>query len=205
MSGTNVNLKYQHRKMPLIGAFNRWTKPQLMPVLLALIVSCVSVIASDIRIVSTCRTNKSGSISTREAFIREGQTNLVRLTTSRAGVVQTQVHRFYHKGLLIGDYVVMRDSSGFTTEAGCPYSVSLEFWPSREVRSVVFGTNGIAIDAFMATNGLFYPADTAFIRKANGFAGDLSKLLSPSHVTNTTPDKFGREVEQFIQEHKDKQ
>jgi hypothetical protein len=26
MSGTNVNLKYQHREMPLIGALSRWAQ-----------------------------------------------------------------------------------------------------------------------------------------------------------------------------------
>ena len=177
-----------------------------MKIFLALILSCASVFAADsgIRVVTTVRTNESGSISTKDVFTRDGQTNLVRNTRTEDGVVQIRVHRFYHAGTQIGDYVAMKDSSGFTTEAGCPYSVTVEFWPSKEVRSVVFGTNGVIVDAFMATNGVFSPADISVIRKANDVTGDLSKLLSPSHVTNTTPEDFGREVERFIEKHKDK-
>jgi hypothetical protein len=184
-----------------------WTKREFMRAVLVLVALCVwmpSARSNEVHVVHTCRTNESGSISTREIFTRAGRTNLVRLTTAKDGAVQIQVHRFYHDGAHVGDYVVMKDSSGFTTEGGCPYSVAIEFWPSKDVRSVVFGTNGIVIDAFMATNGVFCPADTAFIKRANDFGGDVGRLLSPSHVTTSTPESFRRDLEQFTQQHKPK-
>jgi hypothetical protein len=98
----------------------------------------------------------------------------------------------------------MKDSSGFTTEAGIPYSVSFEFWPSKDIRSAVVGTkDGTVLDAFTCTNGVFTPMDISIITKGNGITQDLRPLFSPSHVTNTTPENFGREVEQFIQKHQE--
>ena len=158
-----------------------------------------------IRVVTTAKTNaETASIYTTDVFTRNGETNLVRRTRTKDGVVQIWSHQFYHHGVPVGDYIAMKDSSGLTTEASIPYSVTIEFGPSKDVRSVVFGTNGVVVDAFMATNGLFYPADETLIRKANHIGRDLSTLLSPSHVTNTSPGDFGREVEQFIEKHKGK-
>jgi hypothetical protein len=158
-----------------------------------------------IQVFTTARTNESGSVDTLDVFTRDGQTNLVRTTKTKAGFVQIRTHRFYHNGVRIGDYVTMGDSSsGFTVEGGCPYSVTLEFWPSKEIRSVVFGTNAVTLDWFTCTNGVFSPVDSSLIGKANAFTEDLRPLLSPAHVTNTTPEKFGREVEQFIQKQRDK-
>ena len=178
-----------------------------MKTFIALILSCVSVLGVDtgIRLVTTVKTNAdTASIYTRDVFTRDGQTNLVRTTKTKGGVVEGRIHRFYHAGVLVSDYDAIRDSSGFTTEAGCPYSVTIEFWPSKEVRSVVFGTNGVVLDWFTCTNGVFSPVDSSLITKANAFTEDLRPLFSPAHVTNTPPDSFGREVEQFIKKHQDK-
>jgi hypothetical protein len=113
-----------------------------------------------------------------------------------------QMHRFYYRGLLVGEFVATPKSSGFTTEAGSPYSVSCEFGPSREVKSVVIGTKeGVILDAFMATNGVFYPADISTIQRWNDINGDVSKLLSPAHVTNTPPGQFRHDVEHLIETH----
>jgi hypothetical protein len=119
--------------------------------------------------------------------------------------VQIRVHRFYYNGLLVGNFVAMPESSGTTTEAGSPYSIGFEFGPAKEVKSAVIGTkDGVILDAFMATNGDFYPADSSLIQKANDIGGDLSKLLSPSSVTNKSPGEFQHDVEQLIEKHKDK-
>jgi hypothetical protein len=178
-----------------------------MRTFIVFILSCASVFGADtgIRVVTTSKTNaESASIYTTDTFTRDGQTNLVRHTKSKAGELQIRIQRFYHAGVFIGDYVAMKDSSGFTTEAGVPYSVSFEFWPSKDIRSAVVGTkDGAILDAFTCTNGVFTPADISVITKANGITQDLRPLLSPSHVTNTTPQDFGREVEQFIQKHQE--
>jgi hypothetical protein len=176
--------------------------------LVVLISYCFSASGEDlgIQIYSNLKTNvETKAIYKTEVFLRDGQTNLVRQTKTKAEVAGITIQRFYHGGILIGDYVSMKDSSGFTTEAGIPYSVSFEFWPSKDIRSAVIGTkDGQILDAFNCTNGLFFPCETSMINKANGITKDLSKLLSPTHVTNTAPEKFGKEVEEFIKKHKDK-
>jgi hypothetical protein len=172
-----------------------------------LILSCASALGADtgIQVSTTVRTNESGSVSIKDVFTRDGQTNLVRNTSTKSGVVRIRIHRFYHGGLLVGDFVATPDSSGFTTEAGSPYSVSFEFGPTKAVKSAVIGTkDGVILDAFMATNGVFYPADISLIRKANNVGSDVKQLLSPAHVTNTPPEEFRQEIEELIEKHKDK-
>jgi hypothetical protein len=179
-----------------------------MRIFIVLLLSCATVLGADtgIRVITSVRTNESGSVSTKDAFIRDGQTNLVRITSTKSGAVRARVHRFYYQGSLVGVFVAMPDdSSSFITEAGSPYAMGFEFWPSKDVRSALINTkDGVILDAFTATNGVFYPADISVIRKLNDVGGDLSKLLSPANVTNTTPGEFRHEVEQLIEKHKDK-
>jgi hypothetical protein len=164
----------------------------------------VSVAQGVIRLNRMVTTNESGSVITKDVFTRDGHTNLVRTTRTMSGVVQVQDNRFYYHGLQVADFAVMAESSGCTTQAGSPYSVSFEFGPAKAVRSAVIGTDGgVILEAFTATNGVFYPADSSLIRRANDIIGDMSKLLSPSHVTNTPPGEFRQEIDQLIEKHKD--
>jgi hypothetical protein len=181
-----------------------WVK---MKALIFLMIACASAVGAglDVQVITTAKTNADfGTVSTKDVFLRGGMTNVVRDTKTKGGVVQIRLHRFYHDGLLIGEFIAMPKSSGFTTEAGSPYAISFEFSPSGEVQSAVIGTNGIVVDAFSCTNGVFSPADATSIRKANAFTEELRPLFSPAHVTNTPPEDFGREVERFIEEHKGK-
>jgi hypothetical protein len=142
-----------------------------MRAFIVFLLSCASVFGADsgIRVVSTAKTNaESASITTNDFYTRDGQTNLVRHSKAKAGVVQIRIHRFYHAGALVGDHVAIPDSSGFTTEAGTPYSVSLECDASRNPKSVVIGTkDGVILDAFSYTNGVFSPVESALLTKAN--------------------------------------
>lgn len=98
-----------------------------MRAFIVFLLSCASVLGADggIQVFTSAKTNaETASITTKEFYTRDGQTNLVRHTKTKAGVVQIRIHRFYHGGALVGDYVAMPDSSGLTTEAGTPYSVS---------------------------------------------------------------------------------
>src|SRR6267143_4530403 len=100
-----------------------------MRTFIVLILSCASVLGADagIRVVTTTKTNaQNASINTKDTFARDGQTNLVRNTKTTAGALQIRIHRFYHGGALVGDFVAMPDSSGCTTEANSPYSLSFE-------------------------------------------------------------------------------
>jgi hypothetical protein len=136
--------------------------------------------------------------------MRGGQTNLLRNTKTKAGAVQIRIHRFYHAGQLVGDFIAMADSSGFTSEAGSSYSLSFEFWPSKEVRSAVIGSkDGVVLDAFNCTNGVFSPAESSVIQKANAVGADLKQLFDPKHVRKTSPEDFVREAEDLVQKHKE--
>ena len=141
---------------------------------------CASVFGADgIHVVTTTKTNAtSASIITKDFYTRNGQTNLVRHTKTKAGVVQIRIHRFYHRGSLVADFVAMPDSSGFTTEANTPYSVSLECDASRNPKSVVIGTkDGIILDAFTYTNGLFSPVDSSLLTKANAIGSEVRGVM----------------------------
>jgi hypothetical protein len=158
---------------------------------------------TDIHVFTTTKTNESGSITIKEIFTRGGKTNLVRNTAIISGKVRIQIHRFYYDGSLVGEFTSEPNSSGFVTEAGSPYSLSFDFGPTHEVKSAIIGTkDGIVGDAFMATNNVFYPTDISIIRNANDVGSEVEKLFSPEFVTNTSPEKFRHEVQNFIEKHK---
>jgi len=76
-----------------------------MKTFIVLILSCASVFGADtgIQVVTTARTNAaSGAILSRDVFMRDGQTNLVRVTLSEHGAVESQNGNFYHNGVLVG-------------------------------------------------------------------------------------------------------
>ena len=178
-----------------------------MRAFIVFLLSCASVLGADtdLRLISTAKTNvETASVYTTDVFTRNGQTNLVRTTKTKAGKLQIRIQKFYHDGLRVGAYVASRDSSGFSVEPGCPYSVTVEFWPSKDIRSVVFGTNGVVMDAFMATNGVFYPADISVIQRANAVGADMRELFDPEHVRKSTPEGFVRDAEKLIEKHKEK-
>lgn len=151
-----------------------------MRAFIAFLLSCAAVFGADgdIRVVTTAKTNaETASITTKDFYTRDGQTNLVRHTKTKTGVVQIRIHRFYHAGTLVGDFVAMPDSSGLTTEAGTPYSVSLECDAARNPKSVVIGTkDGAILDAFSYTNGVFSPVESSTLAKANA-AGSQTRAV----------------------------
>jgi hypothetical protein len=175
-----------------------------MKTLILLVLSgvCCFGQSNDIQVITTAKTNaRTGTIKVTDIFTRNGQTNLVRTTVIRADEVQMRMQKFYVRGLDVGEYVAMKDSSGFTTTAGIPYSASFAFGLSNEIKTAVVGTkDGVILDAFSYTNGLFYPEDGSIIVKANQLSRDMQPLFSPAHVTNTAPEDFGKEVEKFIQD-----
>src|SRR5438093_7534297 len=98
-----------------------------MKTIIFLILSCAQVFAADtgVRVVSSAITNvESASITTTEVFTRDGQTNLVRQTQTKAGAVQGRVHWFYRDGSRLATYVVTPKTAAFVPEAGSRYSVS---------------------------------------------------------------------------------
>jgi len=176
-----------------------------MKTFIVFILSCVSVLAADtdIRVVTTTKTNaETAIIYTTDVFTRAGQTNLVRVTRTMAGTVQIRIQKFFHGGVLIGDYIATKDSSGSTTEAGIPYSVSFEFGHSNELRSAVIGTkDGVILDAFSCTNGLLYPMEAIRIQQANELLGTD---IDVEHVRKISPAEFIKEQEEWVRKYKEK-
>jgi hypothetical protein len=107
-----------------------------------------------------------GVVHLEETFTRDGQTNLVRKTSLKDGVVTGRVQRFYHDGefvavhLLVTKPAHMARESFSTTESSC--AVSVDFSPTKEIESVIITRKrGNVLDGFTATNGVFYPISNA--------------------------------------------
>jgi hypothetical protein len=103
-------------------------------------------------------------ILTRQIFTRNGQTILMRDTTTKSGAVWTRVHTFYYRGVAVGEFLAAPDSSRVISE-GSPYWLDVGFTPTNASYAVIGITNGPVVAAFMATNGLFYPYDSPHIPK----------------------------------------
>jgi hypothetical protein len=180
-----------------------------MRALIIFILSCAAGLGAEtgIHVFTTAKTNaETGSISTKEVFTRDGQTNLVRNTTTKAGEVQVRIHHFYRGGQLVGDVLELPDSSGFITHAGFSYSVAFEFDSSRNPASVAISTkDGVLLDMFSYTNGGFVPIESSVIRKTNEKAkamnADLEQLFDPKHLRETPSEAFAREAEELVEKH----
>ena len=144
-----------------------------MKILIAFILSCASVFGAEtgIQLFTTTETNAAtASIYTTDVFTRDGQTNLVRETTTQAGVIQLQFQTFYHDGTRLATFCVNPAFSQFYNEPGARYSVCMNLNPSNEVQDVTigtYGTNRLTVDAFICTNGYFYPIEDSEIKKIN--------------------------------------
>jgi hypothetical protein len=134
------------------------------------ILSCASVFGGDagVQVVTTVKTNaETGNILTTDVCTRNGQTNLVRFTSTKAGVAQIRIETFYHSGVFVGRYIAAKDLTYFKAEAGIPYSLSFEFGRSNELRSAIVETKDSIADIFCFTNGVFYPAEAIRIQEDN--------------------------------------
>jgi len=146
---------------------------------IVLILSCISVIAADtndIQVTTTTDTHtQPGVLITFDSFTRDGQTNLVRDTRTEAGALRIRTQRFYYDGSLLGGYMTYPKSSIIYSAAGAPYSLSFQFDSSNQIKSALITTNFTILEAFNCTNGIFYPQDSSFIRKAKSVAEGLSE------------------------------
>ena len=143
-----------------------------------LILSCASMLGADtnIQVVTTCTTN-ADIVFAMDVFTRDGQTNLMRTTTTHSGVVVSRDHWFYHGGGLVGKYLGPEDSLVFIAEAS-PYSVILKSWPSNDVTHVYISTKDrVVLDYFTATNGVFYPAHSLAVQEMGRITSRMSELL----------------------------
>jgi hypothetical protein len=155
-----------------------------MKAIIICILSCLSVFAADtddIRVVTwTYKIMPEDSLATVEVFTRSGETNLVRNTHSKDGVVLFRSQSFYHAGTEVGSYSYQTangTNTGVGSTPGAPYYFNVGFDSSNRPRSAhIVATNFVMLDWFLCTNGVFYPADSSLIRQANG---RLPKVFPP--------------------------
>ncbi len=144
--------------------------------------SSLAADTDDIRVVTwTYRIMPEDSLATVEEFIRGGQTNLVRNTHTKDGVVLFRSQSFYHNGAEVGVYTY-EAANGTNTSIGsgldAPYSLLFVLDSSNRPRSAIIGTihtndvtprsiTIVTLDSFGCSNGLFYPRDSSWLRKVN--------------------------------------
>jgi len=159
------------------------------------ILSCASVFGGDtgLRVVTTALTNaETGAVHTRDVFMRDAQTNLVRDTLTEAGVMPMRIQKLYHNGVFIGNYEANKYMPGtLHIQAGIQYSVRLDFGHSNELRGVVIGTGAVIgtkddiLDMFTCTNGLLYPVETVSTQQFNKLLSDRSPTWSNTALEPT--------------------
>src|SRR5260370_11322827 len=145
-----------------------------MKPLAILILCCVSTFATDAndaQVITTATSNvASSTVTTVDVFTRSGRTNLVRQTEVADGGVHIRLQRFYHDGSLVCEFGAVTNNRAFATAPGSSYRLSFGFSPSGEILSAVIATkDGACVDAFVCTNGVFYPEDASGIRRAGAY------------------------------------
>jgi hypothetical protein len=168
-AGGVARLRIRPPQAARVAQFRRCATSPFMKTFTMLLLACASVFGaeSDIRIYSTTGTNAEMAIAyTKDAFTRDGETNLIRIIkTGPSGVLR--IHRFYHAGQVVGNFVAFAQESTFNTEA-TPYCMSLKYGPSGEIRSATIGDReGVLLDEFAYTNGVFSPVERAVIEREN--------------------------------------
>src|SRR5262249_25796791 len=102
-----------------------------MKTIIVCLLSCLSAFAADtneIQVVTRTDTKVSpGYVVTYEEFTRNGQTNLLRVTSVKDGATNSLAHNFYHRGVYLGRY---SQGSGYTfinSAAGAPFLAPFVF------------------------------------------------------------------------------
>lgn len=149
-----------------------WPLRPFMKAILGSLLCCLPSLAADttdIRVFTRTDAKVSpGYLVTYEEFTRNGQTNLLRVTTVKDGVTNSIAHNFYHQGTYLGRY---SQGGGFTfvnSAPGVPYVLSFVWDSSNQIRTAsVTTSNYVILDSFNCTNGIFYPAASSAIEESN--------------------------------------
>jgi hypothetical protein len=163
-----------------------------MRIYIALIVFCLPIFGADtdVQVVTTIQTNAERSlVFTQDVFTRNGQTNLMRTTLNKAGVLEVRTQRFYHEGVLVAEIATRPSSFSIETTARIPYEVSFDFFsPSNQLWNIaVWTNNNVMVDAFTRSNGVFYPVESSVLDRATDVGRHINALPSSTHSTNSTP------------------
>lgn len=166
----------------LIGPAPIWPRARpLRPFMKAIISSllcCLPALAADttdLRVFTRTDAKVSpGYLVTYEEFTRNGQTNLLRVTTVKDGVTNSIAHNFYHQGTYLGRYSQGAGLTFVNSAPGVPYVLSFVWDSSNQVRTAsVTTSNYVILDSFNCTTGVFYPAARSAIAESNRRTGDI--------------------------------
>ena len=141
---------------------------------------------NEIQLITIVTTNvETGDIVavvTNEVFMRNGETNLIRRTRV-SGISHSVIQKFYHNDLWLGYYVqriLVVNKSALKTgsidfKPSLPYELDFGLGASNEMKmAYISDTNGVLVDAFTCTNGIFVPANSSFIRELNKEIGNTT-------------------------------
>ena len=143
-----------------------------MKTVVVFVLSCVSALAATTNEIQVATTTnivaETGVTTTVDVFTRDGQTNLVCGTRTRDGSLLDSWQKFYYKGSLLGVYSTYKNGSGtIHSIASAPYTLSFVFVSTNKMQCAFISTNSVMLDAFICTNGIFYPADRSVIREVH--------------------------------------
>jgi hypothetical protein len=165
------------------------------------------IAAQDIQIFTTVKTNlETKTVIVTDTFTRNGQTNLVRQIKFQQAAMKGGIQKIYHDGSLLGTVTIEKDRNvlGLMTEPNPNYSLGFDFQSgSNKLRSAsIMDTNFTLIDGFDNTNGLLIPVESSQIEKFNQFNDETAEFVKTNSRAGKSDKEFGREVEDFIEKHK---
>jgi hypothetical protein len=149
-----------------------------MKAIIGCLLCCLLTFAADtneIQVVTRTDTKVSpGYLVTYEEFTRNGQTNLLRVTTIKDGVTNSIAHNFYHRGAYLGRYSQGGEYTFVNTAVSAPCALAFVWDSSNQLRSAsVTTTNYVTLDSFTYTNGIFYPVASSVIEESNRKTKDI--------------------------------
>ena len=150
-----------------------------MKTFVLLFLSCATMFGADpsIQVTTTTKTNAEiATIYATDIFTRDGQTNLVRSTLTKQGKVEGRTDKFYRDGFLVGEIVFTADVSQFTAAADSPYSLQGTYRSGVGISQACICTkDGVVLDYFIATNGVFWPASPSELQNLSKMTTDESR------------------------------
>jgi hypothetical protein len=133
-------------------------------IVMCLLSSICLAAADDIEVHVTVKTNRSGSVTTKEFFTRGGETNLLRSTTATNGVVRSRLYRFYHDHKHAADH--LSGPGGFLlVQTYNGFNFGFTSTNSLVENASITDKDENVLDMFEGTNGVLSPIPTSELRK----------------------------------------
>jgi len=138
-----------------------------MKSIIALLLSCVSILAGDdIGVTTTIKTNAvTGAVVTVDSFTRGGQTNLLCKTTTTNGVFKSRSYQFVHDGKLAAEHISYPGHGFSLTATHYDFDATFLCQSNTLYEVDIYDKNRqTLLDVFVATNGMLTPIPTSELR-----------------------------------------